>query len=188
MRGPGVYKENSVRNSGLKGLGCEAHAAQNKSIVLVPGEGPLNTGPNGACIPVLTYADPGVVMGTWPAKGNHQLSRLAFKSRFQFHIRRSSCSCFLLPRSAKVAIGNLSRPTEGSAVPWLARHCCLCPGRFAWVGHWAAREHPALKSLLTLFTSISESTVLKINGEKVSERELNQISRYGGVNHPKLTL
>lgn len=64
MRGPGVYKGNSVRNSGLKGLGCEAHAAKNKSIVLVPGEGPLNTGPNGACIPVLTYADPGVVMGT----------------------------------------------------------------------------------------------------------------------------
>lgn len=64
MRGPGVYKENSVRNSGLKGLGCEEHAVQNKSIVLVPGEGTLNTGPKGACIPVLTYVNPGVVMGT----------------------------------------------------------------------------------------------------------------------------
>lgn len=56
------------------------------------------------------------------------------------------------------------------------------------MGHRAARENSALESLPKLFTSISESIILKINGEKVSERELNQISRYGGVNHPKLTL
>lgn len=45
MRGPGVYKENSVRNSRLKGLGCEEHAVQNKTIVLVPGEGHCILGP-----------------------------------------------------------------------------------------------------------------------------------------------
>ena len=45
MRGPGVYKENGVKNSGFKGLGCEEHAVHNKTIVLVPGEGHWILGP-----------------------------------------------------------------------------------------------------------------------------------------------
>lgn len=45
MRAPEVYKENSVRNCKFTGLGCEEHAVQNKTIVLVPGEGHWILGP-----------------------------------------------------------------------------------------------------------------------------------------------
>lgn len=40
------------------------HAAQKKIIVLVPEEETLDAGPKGAHTSILTYVEPGVIMGT----------------------------------------------------------------------------------------------------------------------------